>query len=617
MCILESGEKQEQGSAEVFCGSVKSFNSRRGFGFLSCEETATRFGRDVYLSKDEAMLLAAEPDIGQMPASTATDAPGTSDKEKTKVPLPVQEGDVLLFRVKLSHEGFPQAVQVKKMRRLRGIVQQAPSATSDGVIIVSGDDGNQDVSSDGTLDEMLLGAEVRLRHSECGQLTVAPDDELAFCCVSLSESGSHAWDAQLVDLISTSRPAGASLGCFSLRIPQLKAKSSQDNQMDQSAAVCAMVELEGRAVSNCIFLSKLPCDLGAPDLMRLFNQLGAKEAHVSGQRHDGVCYATISFDGPEGIAKFLVQSSHTVSEGGITQLAYVNACLHRGNDSMECHCESECSIQPTENVHLSTCFSTISNQHMPEQTMYTAHDISSEPICTGSINPEAHSRMPDVNLSFPPPNPLAQGHAFICAPPPVIPVIIPDWRCRCAHRNIVVPAMAPEMLVSCENRCSLLLQWPTVVHATSYVVELLNRNSMDTQRYLRAPPEGVLPCIMDLQVDNLQPGSYAACVRCIAPCGCESACSPWSSGVVGQVVPPQVVVHVAPAPPRAAAPVHLVLPGVAQHVCPPPPTAPPTLPLAGTMSAATMPVALPPIAEESFELGLDTGINGDEVLTLD
>jgi hypothetical protein len=33
------------------------------------------------------------------------------------------------------------------------------------------------------------------------------------------------------------------------------------------------------------------------------------------------------------------------------------------------------------------------------------------------------------------------------------------------------------------------------------------------------------------------------------------------------------------------------------------------------MPAATMPVALPSIAEESFEL--DAGINGDEVLTLD
>jgi hypothetical protein len=375
MCILESGEKQEQGSAEVFCGSVKSFNSRRGFGFLSCEETATRFGRDVYLSKDEAMLLAAEPDIGQMPASTATDAPGTSDKEKTKVPPPVQEGNVLLFRVKLSTEGFPQAVQVKKMRRLQGVVQQAPSVTSDGVIIVSGDDGNQDVSSDGTLDE-LLGAEVRLRHSECGQLTVAPDDQIAFCCVSMSESGCHVWDAQLVDLISTSRPAGASLGCFSLRMPQLKT----NNQMGQSSTVCAMVELEGRALSNCIFLSKVPSDLGAPDLMRLFNQLGGKEAQVSGHGHDGLGHATIAFDGPEGIAKFLVQSSHTVSEGGVTQLAYVSSCLHRDVDSIECHCGSECSTQPMENNHLSTCCPTTSNQHMPEQTMYAAHEIMLEPI---------------------------------------------------------------------------------------------------------------------------------------------------------------------------------------------------------------------------------------------
>jgi cold shock CspA family protein len=34
-------------------GVVKSYNDRRGFGFLACTETADRFGRDVYMPKAE------------------------------------------------------------------------------------------------------------------------------------------------------------------------------------------------------------------------------------------------------------------------------------------------------------------------------------------------------------------------------------------------------------------------------------------------------------------------------------------------------------------------------------------------------------------------------------
>jgi cold shock CspA family protein len=36
-------------------GVVKSYNDRRGFGFLACTETADRFGRDVYMPKAEGL----------------------------------------------------------------------------------------------------------------------------------------------------------------------------------------------------------------------------------------------------------------------------------------------------------------------------------------------------------------------------------------------------------------------------------------------------------------------------------------------------------------------------------------------------------------------------------
>eukprot|EP00439_Symbiodinium_sp_Y106_P024034 s5831_g2.t3 len=43
-------------SDKVYLGAVKSYNDRRGFGFVACAETAAEFGRDVYMAKLEAMF---------------------------------------------------------------------------------------------------------------------------------------------------------------------------------------------------------------------------------------------------------------------------------------------------------------------------------------------------------------------------------------------------------------------------------------------------------------------------------------------------------------------------------------------------------------------------------
>eukprot|EP00930_Biecheleria_cincta_P006535 TRINITY_DN10755_c1_g1_i2.p1 TRINITY_DN10755_c1_g1~~TRINITY_DN10755_c1_g1_i2.p1 ORF type:complete len:174 (+),score=45.64 TRINITY_DN10755_c1_g1_i2:65-586(+) len=47
-------------SSEVYLGVVKSYNDRRGFGFLACTETANQYGRDVYMPKAEATLAALQ-----------------------------------------------------------------------------------------------------------------------------------------------------------------------------------------------------------------------------------------------------------------------------------------------------------------------------------------------------------------------------------------------------------------------------------------------------------------------------------------------------------------------------------------------------------------------------
>merc|ERR1719162_1481404 len=104
------------------------------------------------------MALADEPAVGEA-TSLATET------DQLKKPVPVQEGDFLLFQVKLSTEGFPQAVQAQKVRRLQGKVLQAPSSMADGIISVIGDDCNvTDAASDSPKEVPLgelLGTEVR------------------------------------------------------------------------------------------------------------------------------------------------------------------------------------------------------------------------------------------------------------------------------------------------------------------------------------------------------------------------------------------------------------------------------------------------------------------------
>jgi len=595
MCISEAGQHQEQASNEIFCGSIKSFNARRGFGFVSCEETALRFGRDVYLSKGEAVLLAAEPAVG----STAADAVATPGNDKTP---PVQEGDVLLFRVKLSTEGFPQAVQARKLRRLRGTVQQPPSATADGIVIVSGDGCDQaDATAqnpDASL-KQLIGAEVRLRQAECGQLQLVAHDQIAFCCVSIAESEGKALEAQLVELLYTSRGAGSVLGCFSLRLPQLGSmQPTEDFPKDAPT-----VELYGHARTDCIILPEVPSDLSEADLMRLFTKLGGKETSVVYGRSNLGQSACISFSRLEHVAKFLVQASHTISENGMTQLAHVGPCDN--SKFALSNAESDVRLLNTQNdaSNFKSCHQTHSAQNVG--TNHQDMQSLSRANCGPSIVLEASIPMPDATAVLLNPQvqtsvnqvcPLDQG-VYALTVPSASPS--PAW--RCIHNNIVIPTAAPEILAAGDNCCSVCIQWPTVIHATAYVVELFDQATMASQRFVRGTPAGILPQLVDLRVEGLQNSTYAASVRCVAPCGCETVSSPWSFLALAAVPPPVAPAFPMPPPQVSAA-----------SLCPPPPSAPPTLPMSATMPA--VPPALPPIPEETHDI---MGTCSDEILTLD
>jgi len=110
------------------------------------------------------------------------------------------------------------------------------------------------------------------------------------------------------------------------------------------------------------------------------------------------------------------------------------------------------------------------------------------------------------------------------------PLLGPGWRCQ--HGKLVPPPCAPELIPCDDGRLELgrstLVQWPTVVHASAYTVELYDETTGVLESFRRAVPEILREFLVELRVSNLQPGSYGACVRCVAACGCESSPSPWS-----------------------------------------------------------------------------------------
>lgn len=208
-----------------------------------------------------------------------------------------------------------------------------------------------------------------------------------------------------------------------------------------------------------------------------------------------------------------------------------------------------------------------------------------------------------------------------CLPMISVNMSAPCW--KCVHGSIVVPPEAPEMAAACDNACfSLCMQWPAVVHASTYVVEVSDQDTMTTHRFSRVLPEGVVTMLMDLRIDAVRPGTYASRVRCVAPCGCESAPSQWSvlqiSGM-RSAMPLATPMQLLPSSPPC------FNPSASPPLCPPPPSAPPSLPASFLMIAPAQTTMLPAIPEEAPttmlpaipEEALDVMTSCEEPLTLD
>jgi len=757
---LQTAADAESEGGPSYYGIIKSYNERRGFGFVACEETARSFGRDVYLSKDEAALLAKEPVVG-------SSAPAPIEDGQP----PLKEGDFVQFQVQRSLEGYPQAVNARRLRRLRGSVTHGtlPRDGSEGKIVVKGD--GKDVEAAMPIDpeiQHLIGAEVRVRQADCGQLRLVPGDEVIFCCAAARDS--DVLEAQLVELLWTSRTSGSILGCFTLELPRTLDPPADGDEQRPVAPAQAPALLDGHALVDRVLLAGLPYDLEVPELMRLFQKLGASEAVVTTSESDDAdaCrFASVSFSGPVEIARFLGRAAHTINEQGSTSLArlgphregvvvlpalpkptlsvseggalmvqwtqvslaagYLVELRPKGTDVPWAsvgvatgHLEDSAGNLPAGLLgpQCAACRVNCLSPDVPYEarvTYYTSWGCRSQasaasPACSvngGSAAQQAPSALPaeapapSSPPTLPPsmeavpplvaspmevPSSAALGVAasVTSGAPTVLPPAVsatpgsalemptsmaggtsaasnaaaaaaaaalsagtPGW--RCAHGAVIPPPAVPELVPYEEVSRSVCIQWPTVVHATAYTVELLEEGSNSAERFTRAVPEILPEALVELRVGNLNPGAYAACVRCVAPCGCESAPSAWSflpplwlppphstlglgwqpgapaevqpiSGMQGQLdglsamaaphqpayLPTQTLLATSPslpgAPPAASAtapggaPPTSAPPAAAPSQPPPPPTAPPAWP-ATTAAAAAPPTAVVAPAE--------------------
>merc|ERR1719171_1094893 len=258
--------------AECFAGVIKSYNDRRGFGFLACEETARRFGRDVYLSKIESQAAIAEGEH------------------------PLKEGDHCQFAVVLSTEGFPQAAGVQRLQRVQGVVLR-----------FSGCQGGA-IACDAC---HLFGAsEVIVNPKDCGCLLLCPGDEVSFCLESGADYGDHP-QAKLVQLVRTVRQPSAMLGCFFLDFPRTEQASS--------TSPSDSVKLACHAFGNRICLEGLPVDMGEAELMIFFGKYAATQAtavHAAGRG-----FASVQFPDVSDVARLLVGGAHAFNSQDKTLLA--------------------------------------------------------------------------------------------------------------------------------------------------------------------------------------------------------------------------------------------------------------------------------------------------------
>ncbi|CAE8664454.1 unnamed protein product [Polarella glacialis] len=343
---LVADPSDEDVSTQVYLGVVKSYNDRRGFGFLACEETADRYGRDVYMPKAEATMAAlqavgveretaaamvlsgsasasataaatAAAASGKSPAKAAAAAAVAAEKEKLDAgsagekapPAPrLAEEDLVLFRVRLSVEGYPQAVCVQRLKKLSGTVQRPTAFPAPGA-------RRSDAAAEGVglihseaAGSLLGSPTVSFQRLACGQAAAGVDG--AGGALAAAMTAANAAEAKNISLVKTDRASGSVLGCFTLDLPRTggEAPSSAPN-----------LQLTCHGFGDKLILAGLPPDLDDTELMRFFSKQGASGTIVA---HARACsFASVSFQATADVARLLGRTAHAFADDKDTLIA--------------------------------------------------------------------------------------------------------------------------------------------------------------------------------------------------------------------------------------------------------------------------------------------------------
>mmetsp|Transcript_18879 Transcript_18879/g.44354 ORF Transcript_18879/g.44354 Transcript_18879/m.44354 type:complete len:873 (+) Transcript_18879:41-2659(+) len=306
-------------SDAVFLGTVKSYNDRRGFGFIACAETLATYGRDVYMAKAEVQH-AGEAGPAGLEASSRS-AKHVADVHGA---LRIAEEDIVRFQVRLSVEGYPQAANVQRLRKFRGMVVHPPAEEGSNLSCTSEDDSGTVISEE--LQRTFGDREASLKREDCGQVRLTSGDEITFCVPEVPESDGAMLEAKQVVLLKTNRFSRAILGCFSLRLPRPRVGHHRAQRKD--------LRVDCHAFNDRIIIAGLPGDCDEGELRRFFSKQGATDTLAT--RAKGCGFASVSFPSIVEVAKLLSRTAHAFTDDKETQIATLHGrrvCGHPHADT--------------------------------------------------------------------------------------------------------------------------------------------------------------------------------------------------------------------------------------------------------------------------------------------
>lgn len=374
-------------------------------------------------------------------------------------------------------------------------------------------------------------------------------------------------EGKVAELRSTSRSSSTLMGCISMKIPR----------------VVEPAYIRAHALPDRIVLAGVPEDMTDNEIRNVFSEFRGKDVIVT---HDEVdCevsgFASVSFPGAADVGRVLLRSYVAIAVGNEAKVVRISVGA-RGHEEFGKSVPllpalPRPVLQSEESNALMVRWSQVS---LAAGYLVELRPVSggvpgawsSVDVAAGSL--EKGSKLPpgllgpqcsacrvnklrevpyEARISYftlcgcrsqssqvsaicyvqsPQPAAIPRPLAAPESKPPINPADGPSW--RAPSGNLIPSPAAPELQhIEDGGGRALKIQWPTVVHATAYVVELWEENSQMPERFHRTVPENLREVLVELRVGNLQPaGSYSACVRAVAPCGCESQPSPWTAAPV-------------------------------------------------------------------------------------